>query len=146
MMVRFLVLVTAGALAGGDASLEDAIKKDLDRLQGRWKVTRAEVNGKALPQKAFLKVVIVVKEDSITFKNGAEVYDVVTFDPDPGATPKSADLRHTSGLMKGVRERAIYELQGDVWKLCIAPRRQKRPTEFSTREGSGQQLFILKRY
>jgi len=138
-MLISLALVAAGP------PVEDEVQKELDHLQGGWKVVRVEVGGMIMPQKAFQKVTITVKDEEITFREGDKVYDQVTFDPDPSTRPKSADLRHSAGLKKGVRERAIYELQGDQLKLCIAEPRKKRPADFVSAEGTGQQLFILNR-
>ena len=145
MKQRMLWILVVLALVGAEPAVEDRGQKELDRLQGTWKVLRVDVNGAPMPLKAFQKVTILVKGDEITFTLEDKIYDKLTFDPDPTTKPRSADLRHTSGLKKGVRERAIYELQGDQLKLCIAQPRQKRPTDFISEEGTGQQLFLLKR-
>ena len=145
MRSRVLFLLAALALLAGDSASEKAIKKELAQLAGRWQVVRVEVNGVTMPKKAFLKVSIIFKDDRITFKDGNKIYDEISFTPDPAKKPKSADLKHTSGLKKGLNEKAIYELKGDQLKLCIAPARQDPPKTFASEEGTGQELFILKR-
>jgi len=145
MRGRVLWFLGLLALVGADKPQDDEIKMELDRLQGTWKVESAEVGGMIMPKKAFQKVTIFFNADEITFRDGNTVYDRVTFDPDLSTKPKSADLRHTTGLKKGLQERAIYELKGDQLKLCIGEARKKRPTVFASAEGTGQQLFILKR-
>jgi uncharacterized protein (TIGR03067 family) len=132
-------------LLGAGPPTDEEVQKELDRFQGTWKVVRMEVGGKTMPGKAFLKVTIAFQGDEMTFGESGKLYDKITFDVDPSTKPTSADLRHTAGLKKGVRERAIYELQGDRLKLCIAEPRKKRPTEFVPEDGTGQQLLVLQR-
>ena len=39
----------------------------------------------------------------------------------------------------------IYELDGDTYKFCLAPAGKPRPTEFTSKEGSGHSLGVSKR-
>ena len=63
---------------------------------------------------------------------------------DPSKKPAHMDIIESNGgkdtVLKG-----IYVIDGDTLKVCFAPPGDKRPTEFTTAGGSGEQLVVLKR-
>ncbi len=44
-----------------------------------------------------------------------------------------------------VKLQGIYEVNGDTYRYCIAPAGKDKPNEFSSKEGSGHILMVLKR-
>jgi uncharacterized protein (TIGR03067 family) len=64
---------------------------------------------------------------------------------DPSAQPRRLDMKFDTGPEKGHTNFCIYELQQDVWTLCIATRGAARPTEFGAPEGAGLALETLTR-
>jgi uncharacterized protein (TIGR03067 family) len=135
------ILVLLGASRAGEA---DA-KKELKKLQGTWKVILSEVNGTTMPKQAFKKVLVEIKDDRVIFKDNGKVYEEAELKLDPKADPKEIDYKYVVGLKKGVKELGIYRLQGEQLTICMAQGRQKRPTEFASKKGIGDQLLTLKR-
>src|SRR5947209_4641319 len=60
-----ILLVAAGLLTAAD-SKEDAVKKELARLQGTWQLVSAETDGKKLPEEQAAKVRVVIKDSKHT--------------------------------------------------------------------------------
>jgi uncharacterized protein (TIGR03067 family) len=67
------------------------------------------------------------------------------FTIEPTKKPKTIDYTMTGGPTKGKKQLGIYELAGDKVKFCFAAPGKARPTDFSTKEGSGRTLSVWKR-
>jgi uncharacterized protein (TIGR03067 family) len=59
--------------------------------------------------------------------------------------PKEIDILDETGMKNGQTKLGIYELDGDTYTYCLAPPGKPRPTEFSSKEGSGYSLGVSKR-
>ena len=93
-------------------------KKDLEGLQGTWKLVSAMQDGKALPDDEVKKSTIVIKDDAFHFPGLAE--DATsrsgTIKLDATKRPKHMDTISTEKeVMLG-----IYELESDSYKICFA--------------------------
>ena len=64
---------------------------------------------------------------------------------DPTQGPMSIDLTYTEGDPKGTNSLGIYQIEGDLLTICRAAPGKDRPTEFSSKLGSGQTLMTYKR-
>ena len=118
-------------------------KRDLEGLQGTWKLVSATQDGKALPDDEVKKTTIVIKDDAFHFPGLAE--DVTsrsgTIKLDATKNPKQMDATSTEKeVMLG-----IYKLDGDRYKVCFAPTGKPRPSEFASKPGSGNLLQVWKR-
>lgn len=140
---RALAVVGTFVFAAGGGG--DAIKKELKRFEGAWKIAQMQVDGVEIPLTAFKKTTVVIDGDRMTFKDGDKVYDAIECDIDPSKKPPEIDLHHISGLKKGVVERGIYDLDGDTLKVCQSLTAKKRPSGFNADKGSAQQLMILRK-
>jgi hypothetical protein len=49
------------------------------------------------------------------------------------------------GETRTIKVLGIYELDGDTMKTCLAAPGKERPTEFSSKEGSGRMSYVWKR-
>src|SRR5437763_16911258 len=110
--------------------------KDLELLQGSWRIATMEVDGQEMPGQMLAGSSIVVKGSRFTSTGMDAVYEgelVV----DESATPRRLDMRFDAGPEKGNTNRGIYELNGDRWRLCLATRGNVRPASFATEAGSG---------
>jgi uncharacterized protein (TIGR03067 family) len=58
---------------------------------------------------------------------------------------KQMDAITGSGLDKGKTWLGIYEIEGDNYKVCFSPPGKERPSEFSSKPGSGHLLQFWKR-
>jgi uncharacterized protein (TIGR03067 family) len=127
-------------------------RKDLDRLQGTWRVVGAEEQGNAIHEEAVkeAKETFVVKGGKMTYCRDGKVQVTMEITLAPGQTPKAMDLEFTDGKEKGYKNHAIYQLDGDWLKLRMNDKfggnsASERPTEFSTAQGKEAVLLLLRR-
>jgi uncharacterized protein (TIGR03067 family) len=140
-----LLLAAALALAVGltAAKAFDA-KDELEKFQGSWARAAATTNGKEATEAELKGVVLTLKGDEYTLKIGDQVRKG-TFKVDPSKTPKQLDIIAAEGPNKGKTLPAIYELDGDTLRYCVAQPDKPRPTEFSAKADSGLSLYVYKR-
>ncbi len=142
-----VALVVGRGPARAESTREDAVKKDLAKLQGTWRVVEVEENGEKVPADKLreTKVTVVVKGDKHTLKYGDRVEGPVTVTIDPTKKPGHYDMTITEGPKKGQVLQGIYQLDGDTWRYCQDKSGKGRPTEFSGKAGSGWVLVIMKK-
>ncbi len=97
------------------------------------------------PLEAYKKVVLVIQDARLSFKDSDKIYEEVEFKIDADAKPKEIDYKYVFGLKKGVQERGIYQWDGEQLTICMAQSKQKRPDDFLSKKGAGVQLLKLKR-
>lgn len=140
-----LVFGMIGLLLGAAQNKDDANKKKTDSLEGTWNVTGMERGGQPVPTDEYKGAVLTIKGDKYNFKSGGESEDG-TIKLDPAKKPKTIDLAITSGNDKDKNQLGIYEITGDILKVCVTPPGSKdRPTEFTTKADNAQFIFTLKR-
>lgn len=114
-------------------------RKDIERLDGVWKITAAEYKGKKLDKAPIEQVVFAAGkagEEAARMK-GAGVFK---YRIDAGKSPKTIEA---TAVREGKRETivGIYEIGEDTLRLCLAPDGAKRPDGFKT--GPGDEAFVL---
>jgi uncharacterized protein (TIGR03067 family) len=114
---------------------------DLKRLQGQWSVDQLEVDGQPFSP---MGAKIAIDGEAFTTTGMGGAYEG-TVEVRPQRRPKEFDFTFTKGPEKGNRSLGIYELDGDVWKICFTMRNGTRPSAFATTPGSGLALETLKR-
>jgi uncharacterized protein (TIGR03067 family) len=137
-----LVLTVFGLAAVGAAQDDAAAKKDLDKLQGEWKVVSIEREGKEEKPKNSRTT---VSRDEWTTRAGDTVEREGTLKLDPTKSPKAIDTVFTDGPDKGKTLQGIYMLAGDDWKVLYSAPGKDRPKTFPTQPGSAHFLIVLKR-
>lgn len=136
MRTRLLLVLPLGLLLAA-GSPEDS-KKDLKKLQGTWTIVAVEEKGKK--EDKGVGTTAVFSGNKVTFTVGDEK-DVTDFRVDAKKKPRWFDI--TGGAYKSV---GIYELEGDMLKVCLNQSGKERPTAFKTEPDSpNERLFILKR-
>lgn len=145
--VLFLSAGVGLLVAAGDAK-EEGVKKDLEALKGTRTVVSAERDGKKLTDEQ-LKGVTLTYDGAgrASVKKGDQLLFDGTIKIDPTKKPKTHDATQTAEAEnKGKTVLSIYEIEGDTLKLCSAePAGKDRPTEFSSKPGSGHFLRVFKR-
>jgi uncharacterized protein (TIGR03067 family) len=139
-----MVLMT-GLLIAAAGPQDDAAKKELKTFQGTWVLVSAQRDGKKEPDEKAIKLIITDNKYSLTQESSAVIGHRGTFLLDPAKKPKATDVTVTEGPDKGKTFLGIYELSSDDYKVCFAPASKERPTEFSSKPGSGNLLQVWKR-
>jgi uncharacterized protein (TIGR03067 family) len=71
---------------------------------------------------------------------GRQVFLNAEYTTDPMQSPKTIDLN-----AKGQTQLGIYEVAGDIFRICFSSPGKPRPTDFSTRPGDGRTSAEWKR-
>jgi uncharacterized protein (TIGR03067 family) len=124
------------------AEAKDDAKKDQEKLQGDWTFVSGERDGQPFPEELAQSLKRTMTKDKFTIRNGEEVVSQGTFKLDPSQKPKTIELK-VEGSDQPVH--GIYELDGDMFKICYAAPGEERPKKFSTQAGSGHTLGVWKR-
>jgi uncharacterized protein (TIGR03067 family) len=122
----------------------DDANKEYDRFEGTWKFVSIEVEGMKVPEDMIKGQRLNCKGTQFTAEGMGEAFKG-TFKVDASKKPKTIDVHFTEGPEKGNTLLGIYELEGDVYKVCLGTPGKSRPTEFVSKPGSGHVLEILHR-
>lgn len=119
-----------------------APKDELPLLDGTWTVVSYEFDGGRLTD-AEIAVYpqLIMKAGTFRWSN-SESAGVMKIDP--SKSPKSVDYSHDQ-FMKGAIYLGIYQLDGDIFRDCIAPPGKERPQDFTVPPGSGRMMFVYRR-
>ena len=132
----------------------DGPPADAERLEGVWQAVEGEAGGAPIPPDDLKKIRIRIDAGTFqTFFDGKPNSPKNRVKLLTDAKPKGIDLLADEGGEKGrVRDRGIYELDGDRLKLCIhegsRPGKDKdwdRPTAFKSEKGSRLVVIVLTR-
>ena len=145
-----LLLTALITFLGSTNAQEDAVKEELARMAGDWRLSAGEEDGEAVPDYVLENLQCRIADKELTFKGIEPLVDraaKLTITLDPAGKPKCIDLKVVSGSDKGVTYEGIYEWRGDELRMCLAIRSgvPNRPLEFATKAGSSCVLMTLKR-
>ena len=146
----FFILTTGVLMETDGAAKDDPSKVDLDKLRGTWLTVSIVHDGKTItdektPPKEGPVTKLAYDGNKWMIKVGDKTFAGGIMKIDATKTPKEIDLMDESGLKNDKTKLAIYEIDGDTYKYCVAPAGKPRPTEFSSKEGSGHSLGVSKR-
>jgi uncharacterized protein (TIGR03067 family) len=138
-----VVALAVGALIAANA--EDA-KMDLDKLQGTWVLVAGKRDGKEFTEEEIKKTKLFIKGETFRIpESSVATSEDGTIKIDPSKKPKEMNATTGSGPDQGKTWQGIYELDVDTYKVCFAPPGKDRPTELSSKVGSGHLLQVWKR-
>ena len=146
MRLHALLLLVVGLQIAADQPSDDAIKKEMKKLDGTW-VAQSVVRdprekGEGESEGKDLRIIVsgfkvVVKAAGEDKTLGKAVIKI-----DPTKKPKTIDITG-EGEMAAVL--GIYELERDTLRVCWGPsEKMERPTQLTSKPGSGQSLVVLK--
>ena len=130
-----LVFASAGALADD---------KDLKALDGTWIPQSGELGGSKFPDEILKKIELVTKDGKYTVTADKQV-DKGSIKIDAAKKPKHMDIVGGEGPNKGKTFPAIYEIDGDILKICYDLSGKERPKEFKTASGTMTLLIVYKK-
>jgi uncharacterized protein (TIGR03067 family) len=136
-----LTLLTLLALAGPGRADDDAIKKEVAKLQGAWQLEAMEMDGEKRPPEVVAKGRLIITGDKFTLKEGDKVAVEGTFK----VVAVKGKSRQTDLYDGGARTLlTIAEwLDDDTFRTCARP--GERPTEYTSTKQNGQIVMVYKR-
>jgi uncharacterized protein (TIGR03067 family) len=138
-----LLAILALGVSHSPLRADEAVEKEVARLQGSWQLVSIEVGGTKQPNVELAKNRLLIKgdkffmmdKDTTTGGGAFKIIEVV------GKTRKT-NLTFNNGLVGGGFTIAKWH-DDDTFQTCFHAR--KRPTEFNASEQSGQVLMTFKR-
>lgn len=142
-MRKLLTTLALSILLAAAVQAQDDAKKELANLEGKWTIISAERDGKADDTLKGAVRVNMGDKYTLTMKGGKPFSGM--YKVDPSKKPRTMDMMPTDGRYKDKTLLAIYELDGEIMKVCFAEPGKERPTAFVSKPGSGHVCITQKR-
>ena len=114
-------------------------KKDSEKFQGKWNMTKGEMNGESLPEDFVKGFSLTFTKEKFEAKMGDGGGEEGTFKLDAAAKPAKADF--TAG---GETRKGIYKFASDdELHLCVSDKGGETPKDFTGKDGNI--FFVLKK-
>jgi uncharacterized protein (TIGR03067 family) len=136
------VVATAAASPSGD----EVAKKDLEQMQGVWKVAELTEKGDKVPAKELTPVEVVIAASTLTLSDDGKFREEITLKLDATGKVKTVDFIYSKGANKGKTERGIYAIEGDTLKFCMNEEAGGvRPGQFTSTKTNNCSVVQLQR-
>jgi uncharacterized protein (TIGR03067 family) len=140
-MKTCLALLIAGCLLGDTQKQETKTEAN---LEGTWTIKKLSVRGEesALPEEA----VVEFANELMSMKMMRNEIRLGKYTIDTSKKPAEMDIVRQEGEQKGMTVKAIFSLDGDNLKICLAEAPSgARPMDFKIKEGDRSVYMELKR-
>jgi uncharacterized protein (TIGR03067 family) len=131
MKLPLLTALAFGMGFGVSHADEDA-DRELAKLAGAWGIKAAQESGLKSPNDFLPSPRVVFKGSRFSATFGPVILLEGHVTVDPSKTPKAIDFQGTAGRHSGKTCLGIYEVKGEVLKLCFARPGSERPRDFSS--------------
>ncbi len=119
---------------------------DAKAVQGLWIPVKAELAGQPMPDSVLKTISLKLDKGKYEVTVSTEPHpDKGLYIIDATSKPKSVTITSVEGPNHGKTIPAIYELEGDTYRVCYDLSCAKRPTEFKTLPGTQLYLVTYKR-
>jgi uncharacterized protein (TIGR03067 family) len=142
MSLRMLTIAAAGLMLLAADAPDKASKKDLDKMQGVWKVKSIQKNGKDIAAELIGNALLTIEGGKYTLNKDGKPMDEGTFTLDAGKKPATIDIQIGKD---GPKKVGIYQIDGDTFTEALVPEGSDRPTELASKEGSPTVLIVFQR-
>ena len=143
VLVGFFIGVVIAARNSASGSQDDALKMELKALEGNWRLTLFESQGRVRPANLIKGDRYVIEENQLkSFWSETQKGDAATIVKIDGkANPKTIDVMGTYGSFKGRTQLGIFKLSKDKFEVAWGePGSTKRPTKFTSKPGVGSAM------
>ena len=113
--------------------------------EGEWAMVSAVSNGGTMSADMVRWAKRVTRGDITTVTAGGQAILQARFTLDPSTNPGSVNYLHLLGPHIRKTQEGIFERHGDLLKVCMAPPRKPRPSEFSSTSGDGRAFTTWRR-
>ena len=138
MHIILLAVVTAMSAVGTDEPKKDAVKDEVKKFAGTWKLVAANIDNQEKDADEVKTASLIVEGDTFTLKIGNELHKG-KFTVDPSKKPKTIDVEFTEGMLKNSKVLGVYQIDGKKRTSCFAVTDMERPTEVAA--GKGRYLW-----
>jgi uncharacterized protein (TIGR03067 family) len=146
MQMRILSLSLLLGIAATAAQGDPASKKDLELMQGMWKVVELTEEGQKLAQKELTPVEVFILGNKMAIHDDGKFREEITLKLDAAKKIKAVDFVYTKGMNTGKTERGIYAFEGDTLKFCMNEGKDgARPTKFLSTKANKCSIAVLQR-
>lgn len=137
--MKWIATLSVALLALGlTVAKDDKDKSDQDKIQGKWEMTKGEMNGENLPEDFIKGFSITFTKEKFEAKLADGSGESGEFKLDSKAKPASASFTANGETRKG-----IYKWDGEALHLCVSDRGGEQPKEFAGKDGN--LFFVLKK-
>lgn len=147
MFLLSCLLVLQPAAQPAPPAADPAMEKELQALSGTWKFTKLEAGGQPSPPQLLEKLEFIITPETLTFTDGS-TKEATRYRLSLAEKPRKIDIiavqKQPDGSSKDVVAPGVYELNGDVLKICFV-KEGNRPVAFATKAGEAAVLMELKR-
>ncbi|HEV3118498.1 MAG TPA: TIGR03067 domain-containing protein [Gemmataceae bacterium] len=145
MKSTILGIMAISFLASAGDAKDDAAKKDLEKLAGKWVMSSLEIDGKEVPEDKLKGTTLEIKGDQYTVKTKDDTHEV-TLKLDPSKNPKEIDMIFPNGNELPKVRKGIYEIGENTFKVCRGQADDaERPKEFGTWPNTGVFMVVWKK-
>jgi uncharacterized protein (TIGR03067 family) len=144
-VIRLIGLISVGLLWCQPAGAQDKAKLDASKMVGTWTYASGEKDGQKVPAENFKDASVEITKENLTLKSPDGKF-VIKYKVDATKSPAQVAMEITEGPQgQGSKAVGIIALDKDEIKICYPAMGGATPKDFSTKEGSGLHLFVLKR-
>jgi uncharacterized protein (TIGR03067 family) len=129
-----LIVMAAMAVVGAEESKADAIKDEIKKFAGTWKLVAANFDNEEKTPEDVKTASLVVEGDGFTLKIGDAVHKG-KFVIDPTKKPKTIDVEFTEGSLKDSKVLGVYQIDGNKRKSCFSVSDKDRPEDLAPGKG-----------
>jgi uncharacterized protein (TIGR03067 family) len=143
LVAGIFVVANALSVRGGDLDplpLQQVKTETTTKLEGRWIVVSHTLDGDEQDSKGDK---VHIAKGRFTLEEHSGEVQKATYKEDTSKKPSHIDFTAVEGIQKGQVFKGIFMLTGNRLTLCLARPGDDRPTEASSKEGSGHILIIL---
>ncbi len=114
-------------------------------FEGEWQMVSGIMDGQPMEKSAVKWVRRVTQGNQTTVYAGPQMMMKMEFTSDSSKSPKTIDYLNTAGSNAGKSQLGIYELEGDLLKICVSAPGAARPAQFESGPGDGRMLTVWRR-
>jgi uncharacterized protein (TIGR03067 family) len=143
VMAGVLVIVYALSVRGGDLdpiSVQQVKTEKTGKLEGHWIVVSGTIDGDEQDLKG---AKVTIAKGMFTLVEQSGEVQKGTYKVDASKKPGHIDMTPTEGRQKDEVFKGIFLFEGNRLTICLASPGNDRPTEASSKDGSGQMLLVL---
>ena len=140
-----LICLLFSALPAQPEQQADAVKGELQKLQGTWQIELQEEDGMKLAEDELKGRTLSFGKNLFLIRQNTKMVQIGKLKIDPSKSPKTINTVIEKGAHEGDILPGIYQLEGDTLKVCLSTDGDQRPKEFKTEPKSGRMLLVCKR-